>query len=119
MGDVVACAACGDEGGGGVTGEETRKGVSRDVRGDGRVGCDLAAALPAVGVSLESVSRGAMQPRGLGLVDVKRHCAIGFASNILKEVRLATRAYSLPNGNGETVQKGEMRLNVPANVRTG
>lgn len=71
--DVIARAARGDEGGGGVAGEETRKGVSRDVRGDGRVGCDLAATLPAMCVPLEAPTRGAVQSRRAGLVDVERH----------------------------------------------
>ena len=70
---VIARTARGDEGGGGVAREEPRKGVSRDVRGDGRVGYDLAATLPTVGVPLEAPALGAMQPCRPGLVDVKRH----------------------------------------------
>lgn len=70
---VIARATRGDEGGGGVAREETGKGVARDVRGDGRVGCDRATTLPAVGVPLEASAFGAVQSCRAGLVDVKRH----------------------------------------------
>lgn len=81
--DMIARATRGDEGGGRVAREEAGKGVSRDVRGDGRFGCDVATALPAVGVSLEPASRGAMQSRRACLVDVKGHVRVLWvASNI-------------------------------------
>lgn len=51
--------------------------VPCDVRGDGRFGCDVAETLPAVRVSLKPASRGAMQPCGMGLVDVQDHVCGG------------------------------------------
>lgn len=85
MRNVIARAARGDEGGGRVAGEEAGKGVSRDVRGDGRLWCDVATALPTVGVPLEAPPLGAVQSRRAGLVDVKRHmlfvCVQYFVSN--------------------------------------
>ena len=73
---MIARAARGDESSGGVAWKETGKGVSCNVRGDGRVGCDRAATLPAVGVSFEALAFGAVPSRRTGLVDVKRHVVL-------------------------------------------